>query len=101
MKTDLTPLTLLPLVAAALLATSFARGQNPPTGAIIRVQQPTACLNDISKFDQSLALVRQTSGEKAAAELKERLLPARQENDILTKSGSCGLSKHLRDKKLI
>ncbi|MBK7989224.1 MAG: hypothetical protein IPK05_03125 [Comamonadaceae bacterium] len=38
-------------------------------------------------------------GNLAAAELKEKLLPAKTENDILFKDGYCGLATYLREKK--
>lgn len=88
------------LMTATLLA-GGARAQNRPASTLAQGQQPSACLNDISKFEQSIALVRQTAGDKAAAELKEKLLPSTQANEILSQTGSCGLSRHLRSKKLV
>ncbi len=102
MKTKLIALTFLPLAAAILTAAGFARAQITQGGAATKVQQQApACLNDISRFEQTLVLVRQTTGEKAAGELKEKLLPATQEMDILAREGYCGLSRYLREKKLI
>lgn len=102
MKTRQIALTFLPLAAALLTAGGFARAQITNGGITSKAQQQApACQNDISKFEQTLMLVRQTSGEKAAGELKEKLLPATQQTEILAKEGICGLSKHLRDRKLI
>lgn len=102
MKPKLIALSFLPLTAAFLTAGSFARAQVANGGVATRVQQQApACLNDISRFEQNLVLVRQSNGDKAAGELREKLLPATKEIEILTKEGYCGLSRHLRDKKLI
>ena len=40
------------------------------------------------------------SPDQIAQDLKERLLPAKLENDLLFKEGYCGLARYLRDKKL-
>ena len=44
--------------------------------------------------------MRQNQGSQAAQELKEKLLPAKLENDILFKDGYCGLARYLRERKL-
>ena len=63
-----------------------------------KTQDP--CRVEVSKFEQAIGFVRQSQGAKAAAELKEKLLPAKPENEILFKDGYCGLARYLRDKKL-
>ena len=40
-----------------------------------KTQDP--CRAEVSKFEQAIGFVRQTQGAKAAAELKEKLLPAK------------------------
>ncbi len=65
------------------------------------MQQQNPCLAEVAKFEQAIGFVRQTSGNAAAAELKEKLLPAKLENEILMKEGYCGLAKYLRSKKLL
>ncbi|MBK8358158.1 MAG: hypothetical protein IPL15_03820 [Comamonadaceae bacterium] len=55
---------------------------------------------EVSRFEQTIGFIRQTQGNQAAAELKEKLLPAKTENDILFKDGYCGLATYLREKKL-
>ena len=62
------------------------------------VQDP--CRAELSKFEQAISFVRQSQGTKAAAELKEKLLPAKVENEILFKDGYCGIAKYLKEKKL-
>jgi hypothetical protein len=58
------------------------------------------CRVEVSKFEQAIGFVRQNQGNQAAQDLKERLLPAKLENDLLFKEGYCGLARYLRDKKL-
>ena len=62
------------------------------------VQDP--CRAEVSKFEQAISFVRQSQGTQAAAELKEKLLPAKVENEILFKDGHCGIAKYLKEKKL-
>ncbi|MGE0332883.1 MAG: hypothetical protein AB7P37_19565 [Ramlibacter sp.] len=63
-------------------------------------QAQDPCRAEVSKFEQAIGFIRQNQGAQAAAELKEKLLPARLENDILFKDGYCGLARYIRDKKL-
>jgi hypothetical protein len=58
------------------------------------------CRVEVSKFEQAIGFVRQNQGNQAAQELKERLLPAKLESDLLFKEGYCGLARYLREKKL-
>ena len=78
-----------------------ASAQDASAEADRKVQAHNSCLNDVSKFEQTIGLLRQAQGNKAASEIKERLLPTQLENEILVKDGYCGLAKYLRDKKLI
>ena len=91
-------------MAATLLAGALSAGpgwsQGNPAGMGPKVQAQDACRAAVSRFEQAIGLVRQTSGQQAAADLKERLLPAKLETDILFKDGYCGLARYLRDKKL-
>jgi len=59
-----------------------------------------ACRAEVSKFEQAIGYIRRTQGNAAAAELKEKLLPAQLENEILFKTGYCGLARHIREHKL-
>ena len=58
------------------------------------------CRVEVSKFEQAIGFVRQNQGNRAAQDLKERLLPTKLENDLLFKEGYCGLARYLREKKL-
>ena len=88
-----------PYVALALLAAlpAFAATQVAQDGSV-QVQDP--CRVEVSKFEQAIGFIRQTQGNQAATELKEKLLPAKVENEILFKEGYCGLAKYIREKKL-
>ena len=53
------------------------------------------------QFERAIGTVRQLQGNQAAADLKEKLLPAATERQLLNTEGYCGLSKYLNDKKLL
>lgn len=54
----------------------------------------------VARFEQDIALLRSLQGNEAAARLKERLLPATLENELVMKGGYCALAAHLKAKKL-
>jgi len=87
--------TALCLTMSGLLALGNSDGTGP------KMQNQDPCLAEVSKFEQAIGFIRQTTGNKAAAELKEKLLPSKLENEILLKDGYCGLAKYLKDKKLL
>jgi len=88
------------LLLAAALAAGPAWAQGNPEGTGPKMQAQDACQSEVSKFEQAIGLVRQASGQQAAADLKERLLPAKLENQILFRDGYCGLARYLRERKL-
>lgn len=61
---------------------------------------PDACRQEVSRFEQAIGFIRQSQGNAAAEALKEKLLPAKLESEILLKDGYCGLARHIRQKKL-
>ena len=65
-----------------------------------RKQEQDPCRAEVSKFEQAIGFVRENQATQAAAELKEKLLPAKVENDILFKEGYCALARCIREKKL-
>ena len=85
---------LLALCAALAPAAAQATAPNPTDAP------SDPCRAEVLKFEQAMAIIRQSQGNQAAAELKEKLLPAQREADLLLREGYCGLAKHLRDKKL-
>jgi hypothetical protein len=87
----------IPPLIAALFLPCAALAQTIAT-TDMNAQDP--CRAEVSKFEQAIGFVRQNQGNQAAQELKERLLPAKLENDLLFKEGYCGLAKYLREKKL-
>jgi hypothetical protein len=87
--------------AGLLMATWLpALGQGNPAVPAPFMPSSDACRTEVSKFEQAIGFVRQSQGNKAAAELKEKLLPAKLENEILFKDGYCGLARYLHEKKL-
>lgn len=86
-------------LALALLAMpGLARAQ---AAAASKPTPETQCQRDLAKFEQAIAFVKQAQGQEAAAKLRERLLPAQLENELLAREGSCGLARHLREKRLL
>jgi DUF2075 family protein len=71
-----------------------------PINGDLGVQAQDPCRAEVSKFEQAIGFIRQTQGNQAAAELKEKLLPAKLENEILMKDGYCGMAKYIKDRKL-
>lgn len=86
-------------IAATLLMGCSSIAQTTAATKVSGAIDP--CRSEVSKFDKVIGFVRDTQGEPAAAVLKEKLLPAQLEGQIMTKEGYCGLAKHLRTKKLI
>jgi hypothetical protein len=84
-------------ITVLISCTSIAQTVVAPAPAV----SVDPCRTEVSKFERALGFVRENQGNAAAADVKEKLLPAKLENDILSKEGYCGLAKHLRSKKLI
>jgi len=100
--------TFMPLLLSALLAALLAALlipahalAAPATDSNAKPPTEAQCQRDLSKFEQAIAFSRQAQGAEAAARLRERLLPAQLESEVLARDGVCGLAKHLRDKRLL
>ena len=92
----------MPKITCLLPWTLALLGTAAPAQTLVdpsrQAQDP--CRAEVSKFEQAIGFIRQNQGAQAAADLKEKLLPAKLENDILFKDGYCGLATYLREKKL-
>lgn len=88
--------TLLILTAASVQA----QPKDNSTAVAAALSEPNACKQKVLEFERAIGLIRQLQGEKAAAELKEHLLPQKVESEILFKDGYCGLARYIREKKL-
>lgn len=86
-------------VLSPLMSLQAAAQSNTPT-LEPSFQSVDPCRVSVAKFEETIGFIRQSQGTKAAAELKEKLIPAKLENDILFKDGYCGLASYLREKKL-
>jgi hypothetical protein len=86
------------LAVTVLISNSSIAQTAAPSSAVVSVDP---CRYEVSKFERALGFVREAQGNAAAADVKEKLLPAKLESGILSKEGYCGLAKHLRSKKLI
>ncbi|MES2943972.1 MAG: hypothetical protein V4772_13985 [Pseudomonadota bacterium] len=85
--------------SALVLCVLQAQAQGSPATAVT-FQALDPCRAAVSRFEQTIGFIRQSQGNAAAAELKEKLLPAKTETAILFKDGYCGLAAYLREKKL-
>ncbi len=61
---------------------------------------PDPCRATVLRFERALGAMRETQGNKAGQDLKEKLLPAKLESEILLKEGYCGLARYIQEKKL-
>lgn len=87
-------------ISLLMAGCAFAAQAATTVNADLSVQTQDPCRLEVSKFEQAIGFVRQNQGNQAAMDLKERLLPAKLENEILMKDGYCGLARYIRDKKL-
>lgn len=74
-----------------------------PTAAVSNAEftpLPNACKTEVAKFEETIGFLRQHQGNEAAALIKEKLLPAKMEADLLATQGYCGLARYIREKKL-
>ncbi len=94
MKRNFLSLSLLCLLALQAKAENHAPIASPTSVAV-------ACQSDVSKFEQVVAVVRKSHGEKRANDLREKLLPSKEADEALSQSGQCGLARLLRAKKLV
>jgi len=87
---------------ALLLASSLLSAQTSSrvAGTTPAPENPEHCQAEVLKFERVMSFIRDSQGIQAAAQIKEKLLPAKTESDILNKDGYCGLARHLREKKL-
>ena len=88
-----------PLALALLLASPAVLAQ-PAAPAEPLMSTPDACKREYVKFEEAIGLLRRTQGNEAAAAVKEKLLPAKLETELLLNEGYCGLARYLREKKL-
>lgn len=59
-----------------------------------------ACKATVLRFERALTLLRDTQGNKAGEEMREKLLPAKLQAEILFKEGYCGLARYIQEKRL-
>lgn len=90
----------LVLCAALWMACLPGWAQTAPAPAVA-VDPAEQCKKDVLQFERAIGTVRQLQGNQAAADLKEKLLPAATERQLLNTEGYCGLSRYLNDKKLL
>lgn len=88
--------------ALLVLTTASVSAQVPNNSAAVAAElsTPNACKQKVAEFERAIGLIRQVQGNKAAAELKEKLLPAKIESELLFSQGYCGLARYIQEKKL-
>ena len=92
---------IIPAALPILLTCSLqVQAQGNSAALAPSLQSGDPCRTNVSRFEQAIGFIRQSQGNQAAADLKEKLLPARLENQILFKDGYCGLAAYLHEKKL-
>lgn len=87
------------MVACTLLSPIYASA----AGNLAKDPAPPStdpCKATVLRFERALAIMRETQGNKAGDELKEKLLPAKLQSEILFKDGYCGLARYIQEKKL-
>ena len=90
------------LMLSVLALQANAQGHSPAVSPTVSPTPVSAtCQMDISKFEQVVDVVRHSHGDKVANELREKLLPSKEADDVLSQSGQCGLARLLRTKKLV
>lgn len=94
------PRLLLALAAVLCLWSPKAPAQGNSAALTPNLNTEDPCRTQVAKFERAMSLIRQSQGTVQAAALKEKLLPAKVENDILMKDGYCGLAAYLHEKKL-
>ncbi len=95
--TTMTQVWSMILLAWGLHASAYAAAKPSPP-ADPSVQDP--CKATVLRFERALSAMRETQGNKAGQDLKEKLLPAKLESEILLKDGYCGLARYIQEKKL-
>jgi len=93
-----------PLAAMAASTAATTPAAAPATSSVIQnpeyTPQPNACKAEVAKFEETIGFLRQHQGVAAAAQIKEKLLPAKVEAELLATQGYCGLANYIREKKL-
>ncbi|MES2584498.1 MAG: hypothetical protein V4627_17370 [Pseudomonadota bacterium] len=91
----------LSLSLLCLLALQAKAENRAPAPVASPIPVSATCQSDVTKFEQLVAVVRQSHGEKRANDLREKLLPSKEADEVLNQSGQCGLARLLRAKKLL
>lgn len=88
------------LLLTSLCVQSWALATTMAAPAATVAAQPDPCRATVLRFERALSIMRETQGNKAGEELKEKLLPAKLQSEILLKDGYCGLARYIQEKKL-
>ena len=86
---------LLPAVCSVALPQGNSNAMKSPA----LVQDP--CKSDVLRYQADIDFVRKALGDKAAAEQEDKFMQKKQWNAVLLDEGYCGISRRLREKKLV
>jgi hypothetical protein len=78
---------------------AFAQGNSAAMPVPKLVVDP--CKKDVARFQEDLRMLKASMGDEAAKAFQNQFLPKAEWDVILLNEGYCGLSKRLRDKKLV
>lgn len=78
---------------------AWAQGNSEAMPAPKFVVDP--CKKDVLKFQEDLRALKTAMGDEAAKEFQNKFMPREAWDAILLNEGYCGLSKRLREKKLV
>ena len=86
------------LLVQGLCLGALAQGNSDALGVPELAADP--CKREVLQYQSNMALVRQTLGDQAAAELEAKFMSKSEWNALLLQDGYCGIAKRLREKKL-
>lgn len=86
------------ILVQCLCMGALAQGNSDALGVPELVTDP--CKREVLQYQSNMALVRQTLGGPAAAELEAKFMSKPEWNALLLQDGYCGIAKRLREKKL-
>ena len=87
------------MLMAGCVLTAGAQGNSAALPAPKFVVDP--CKKDVLKFQEDLRALEAAMGEVAAREFQNKFMAREAWDAVLLNEGYCGLSKRLREKKLV
>ena len=89
------------LAAGFLAFAGLAWAQTPAGPPSADANAVAACRAEVAKFERAMGLVRQSAGNEMANRVREMLMPAKTQQEILMREGYCGLARYMQKHKLV